>query len=41
MVFTVSAGVIAAASGVGGVFAIIAAGLVAAAAAVHLRPPKS
>jgi predicted MFS family arabinose efflux permease len=41
MVFPVSAGVIAAASGVGGVFAIIAAGLVAAAAAVHLRPPKS
>jgi predicted MFS family arabinose efflux permease len=41
MLFPVAAGMIATASGVGGVFVVIAAGLVASAVAVHMRPPKS
>jgi predicted MFS family arabinose efflux permease len=41
MVFPVGGGIIAAASGVGGVFVIIAAGLVGSAIAVHLRPTKT
>lgn len=40
MVFPIGAGVVATAAGVGGVFVIIAAALVASAVAVHARPAK-